>query len=74
MDEWLKWMGNGLQLHFVLLLCLKFCHDMNFSMQEALKTVGQGDISIIYSDLLCQKINCTQYLWDKEMYSLGWEV
>lgn len=30
-------MGDGLQLPFVLLLCLNFCHGRNFLVQEALE-------------------------------------
>lgn len=49
-------MGDGLQLHFVLLLCLKFCHGMNFFVQEALKTVREGDTFNIYSDPMEKKM------------------
>lgn len=35
-------MGDGLQLHFVLLLCLDFCHGRNFLVQEALETGAKG--------------------------------
>lgn len=53
-------MGDGLQLHFVLLLCLKFCHGMNFFVQEALKTVREGDTFNIYSDPMEKKnVPCT---------------
>lgn len=52
---WLKWMDDGLQLHFVLLLCLNFCHGRKFLVQEAFETRAKGNIFIIYSDLLWQK-------------------
>jgi len=48
-------MGDGLQLHFVLLLCLNFCHGRKFLVQEASETGAKGNIFIIYSDLLWQK-------------------
>lgn len=50
---------------------------MNTLVQEALKTVREGDIFNIYSDTLCGKKKfkkCTLYLWAKEIYSSGWEV
>lgn len=48
-------MGDGLQLRFVLLLCLNFCHGRDFLLQEALETGAKADLLVIHSDLLWQK-------------------